>query len=398
MNRIDTNILSKYCYESETTRDWLAHLEKTHLTNTELKAERYSDAIMVPDEGRLEAFSGGVFDANGQAIKGSFQRGGLLTAEKLRQNLDAEEPEMLNEEIVYLGQYRNQWGSFLVDSVSRLWYALDCNENCKFAFLATQQVLGGIHPNTWKFLNALGIKENQIYYITKPTRVKKLIIPEMSFVPYGTVAVTDHEQIPRYHRAYLDTIYRVTDCIGNINIDVHEKVYFSRSKFSKKSRTDFGEDLIVRMLQENNFYIVYPEEHSLEEQIFYVNTCKVFASIGGSCAHNIVFSKTRPQMILFNRMNGFQWHQWMLDEMAKVEPITYVDMYCEPFKAWFKTTLSGPYLYLINKNVTRFAADYHFVLPTEATAFRKKTRVVCDYTLQIVRTIVGRIYHAIIGH
>lgn len=388
--------LSKYCYSSETTKEWLNHISISHLADDPLQVEEYDNAVLIPDGGNFGGFAGGVFSADGKPIKRSFQRKGLNSAERLYHCTNLLQAGCIEDEVVYLGQYRNQWGSFLVDSISRLWFAIEHPEKYKYVFLATQPKLGGIHRNAWKFLDALGIKEDQVFYITEPTCIRKVIVPEMAFIPTGTLAVREGEQIPRYHREYLDTIYKAVDHISVPDIEPHEKVYFSRSKFAAKSKTDYGESFITELMQANGYYIVYPEEHTLEEQIFYVNTCKVFASIGGSCAHNIIFSKTKPQMILFNRMNGYQWHQWMLDEMANVEPITYVDMYCEPYKAIFKTTISGPYLYLINQNVKRFAEDQGFVIPPGSNNFLKIMMTLCRYTCRVLHTAATKICHSIL--
>ena len=62
-------------------------------------------------------------------------------------------------------------------------------------------------------------------------------------------------------------------------------------------------------------------------------------------------------------MNGYQFHQWFLNEMANVEPITYVDAYNEPFKLLTKTNVNGPFLYMINKNVKMFAKDFKMTIP-----------------------------------
>lgn len=45
-------------------------------------------------------------------------------------------------------------------------------------------------------------------------------------------------------------------------------------------------------------------------------------------AHIVLFfSFVKPKTIIVNRMNGYQFHQWFLNEMANVEPITYIDAY-----------------------------------------------------------------------
>lgn len=381
--------LTEYCYPTEATTGWLEHIKKSHLDTNPLSSTRVENAVIIPD--LLRCLMGGVFESDGKPIVSAFQRYGIMTANKLFGHYNPKTVKREKRKAIYLGQYRNHWGSFLVDSASRLWYTPENPQDYVYVFAATQIKLGGIHKNVYNFLSRLGINEEQVLLVKEPTVFDSLIIPEMSLVPYGTQG-----EEPRWHKEYLDTVYKITDSVLAENEDKEypQKVYFSRGKFSKNQKSDFGEELIAEMMRANGYYVVYPEEHSLEEQILYVNKCKEFASVGGSCAHNVIFSKTAPKMTLFSRMNGYQWHQWMLDEMAGVEPITYVDSYSEPYKPFFKTTISGPYLFWPNKNVKKYALDRNFTVPKFSVA--QKISIRARYTVRVIRTILSNIKRRII--
>lgn len=381
------NDLTKYCYKNENTEGWLNHLKVSHYCNSKLTSEVEENALCIPDQGKLgECFMGGIYTNEGEPVELSFQRNGFETAKKLIQKTDLSNVKFEDKKVVYLGQYRVHYGSFLVDSISRLWYTLDDPQNYQYVFLATQTVLGtSLHKSAVDFFNLLGISESQITIITEPTRYRKIIIPEEAYTP-----------LKEYHPEFLDIIRKVVRSASVEGIKPTEKVYFSRSKFAYKLKSDFGEEFIAELFRCNGFEVIYPEEHSLAEQIFYVNNCKVFASIGGSCAHNILFSLTKPKMILLNRMNGYQFHQWFLNEMAGVEPITYVDAYTEPFKKVFKTEVTGPFLYWCNTNVKKFAKDYGMIIPRYS--FWKKARCMVRYVfyfakkqVYIMRNRIGKI-------
>lgn len=367
--------LTKYCYDNEHASEWLEHLSQSHFSDEVLSAVTIENAVCVPDQGMLECFSGGVYDFNRNPVEISFQRKGYATAGVLAEKMNCADIDFIDEDVVYLGQYRRHYGSFLVDSISRLWYALKDPGRYRYVYLLTQPELGeSLHETAYCFLEHLGIKREQVMLIKNPTRFTSITIPEMSFVPHVG-----------WHQEFLDTVYKVVDAVDELPLETHEKVYFSRSKFSGNSHSDFGEEFIVRLFEQNGFYIVYPEEHSLDEQIYIVNHCKVFASVGGSCAHNIIFSKVRPKMILMNRMNGYQWHQWMLDEMAGVEPITYVDAYNEPYKRIYKTKVTGPFLYWINLNVRSFADDYGMKLPQ--FTIQTKIKIFLKYSYRVLKSL-----------
>lgn len=368
--------LTKYCYHSTCTREWLDHLSRSHFSEHPLTIEEVDDAILLPDSGKLECFSGGIVNAKREPVVKSFQRNGLKTVEKLISFTDFGVIPYINKKVYYIGQYRNHWGSFLVDTIPRLWHAIDSPEKYTFAILGTQTDLGGIHDNVYEFFELFGIRREQILYIDRPTQFKQVIIPDLSYVPLDS-----------WYSEYRAIIRKVVRHSLVSDFRCSEKIYFSRSRFSKESKTDFGEDLLVDIMKANGFQIVYPEDCSLKEQINYVNHCKVFATVGGSCAHNIIFAQKPPKMILFNRMNGYQWHQWMLDEMAEVEPITYVDAYWEPYKLIYKTGIDGPFLYWINKNTKRFFADNGYTYPSSIARIISQFGVFFRYSLSTVHHI-----------
>ncbi len=379
-------MLKKYCYDSQNNREWLEHLKTSHLNNSSLKVEEYENAIILPDAGKLPCFAGGIVDSLIQPIQMSFQRFGLQTTQELINNTDFNNINVRNETVYYIGQYRNHWGSFLIDTIPRLWKAIDHPEKYTYALLGTQTDLGGIHDNVYKFFSLFGIKKEQIIYITEPTQFTKIIIPELSYVPNRD-----------WHIEYLDIIKKVVDNCKCTTVKAHERIYFSRSRFSKKSKTDFGEELIVKIMEDNGFHIVYPEECTLEEQIAYVNNCKVFSSVCGSCAHNIIFSFNKPKVFLFSRMNGYGWHQWMLNEMAAVDPINYVDAYREPYKWIFNTSVSGPYLYCITKKVINFLKDNDYVYYNKYKDRILHIGIFMRYSVKVFYIIGARIKSVFLG-
>ncbi len=378
--------LTKYMYDNENRNDWLKHLEYSHINNDKLNVLTIKDGLCLPDQNLLNGgFNGGVYDKDNNPVYSSYQRNSADTATKLLNKTDLSNIDYIDKKVVYLGQYRVHYGSFLIDSIARLWYTLDNPEKYEYIYLSTQSILGtNLHKSAIDFLSLLGINENQVSIITRPTRFKKIIIPDLSYIP-----------LVDYHQEYLDIIKKVVSNIKVKDLETYDKIYFSRSKFSKETKSDFGEIFIDRLFEENDYKIIYPEEHTLEEQIYYVDNCKVFASVGGSCAHNIIFSFAKPKTIIINRMNGYQFHQWFLDEMAGVEPITYVDAYIEPYKFLGETGVTGPFLFWLNKNVKEFAKDNNMILPN--ISIFEKIYWFSKYTFYFIKSILYRIKKRILN-
>lgn len=349
---MDKNLI-RYGYSNSSNKDWLEFKKKNHKENRKLDSSCYHDILLIPDTGTgVGTFNGGGFNKAGKPVPAFFQRKGIESSKELFKKGYVENAEVINEKVVYLGQIRNHWGSFLFDSITRLWYLKENPTLSKYVFLKTNVESGEIHENCLHFLELYGISKEQVYFIDKPTWLSEVIVPDLSLYPFE-----------KWNNKYLDTIFYVVDQ-ASISADLeYEKVYFSRAKFSKKYKSDFGNELICDFFRINGFKIIYPEELTLDEQISVVNQCKVFASVCGAGAHNVIFSKNRPQTVLVKRMNGYQEHQWFFDEMAGVEPVTYIDAYCEPFKHIYRTTMGGPYLFLINKNIRLYAKDNNMKLP-----------------------------------
>ena len=105
-------------------------MKVSHYCNSKLTSEVEENALCIPDQGKLgECFMGGIYTNEGEPVELSFQRNGFETAKELIQKTDLSNVKFEDKKVVYLGQYRVHYGSFLVDSISRLWYTLDDPKN-----------------------------------------------------------------------------------------------------------------------------------------------------------------------------------------------------------------------------------------------------------------------------
>ena len=379
----------RFAYKnSSSNKDYLEFLRRKHEKHIPLKASCFEKAYVVSDAITNTCNKGGVFNSNRNAIKQSFPRKSYKECEKLKNAANFDNAPFIDEEVVYLGNLRNHYGNFLVDSISRLWYAIKNPENHKYVVSLTMPSSGRtFHKNIYRFFELFGIKKEQIIVVENVVQFKNVIIPDLSLSPVGSEEVY-------FTKEFRQIISKVAKAAEPFN-ESYEKVYFSRAKFCKNSKTDFGEEAIVELMQTNDYKIIYPEECTLDMQIHFVNTCKVFASIGGSLAHNIIFSIIRdkkPTMYLFNRMNGYQFHQWLLNEICEVE-LDYIDMYSEPYRWFFKPSPSGPFLYKINKNVKRFAKDKNYVISKQKHV--NNCKIFLKYSLRVLKVIGSKIKHKI---
>ncbi len=370
------NDIKHYCYNNEVILEREEYLASSHFSDKSLSVVTAKNAVCIPAK---SAFMGGIVDQNGIPIPYAFQRNGFDEAENLIAKTDFSNIKFVDKKVVYLGQYRKHHGSFLADSISKLWYALDNPKAYEYIYILTQDTLGAeFHDAARDFFKMLGIQEDHITLVKEQTRFAEIIIPEDSYIALKT-----------WHPEYLRTIQKAVANKGEVSISPYEKIYLSRVKFSKGKKIDYGEQTIVDFFEANGFKTIYPDDYSMAEQMFFVENCKVFAAVGGASAMNVIFASKCPEVIIVNRLKGWQHHLWIISQMLNAESWRYIDVYYEPYKFLKQTSIGGPFLYWKNKNLKAFAKDNGYVIP-KGNLFNK-TKILIRYTLRFIHTILAEI-------
>jgi hypothetical protein len=144
---------------------------KDFLRTDPLNALRITNGIVLP-------LKGGVLDENGRYIESSAYRNSPLKSYEYDQN----DLLVYDKKVVYIGYYHaNHWGHLIVDGISRLWYLPKDTEDYYFCLVNKYDNNSVLSNNCLVLLNMLGIPENKLLYVTKPSRFKEVLIPEKSF-------------------------------------------------------------------------------------------------------------------------------------------------------------------------------------------------------------------------
>ncbi|WP_026517889.1 glycosyltransferase 61 family protein [Butyrivibrio sp. MC2021] len=252
---------------------------------------------------------GGVVDSEGRFVEASvMDTAKLIRRSKLCKKrfggfyeVDPAAVAAVDEEVIYMGFFWEQYGHFLVDIIGRLWYALD--NDLKIACVISGKKIGG---NYLKLLNLMGIDEDRIIYVTEPTSFKKVYVPETSFYP-GKYYTSEY-------KGMIDRIITsaAKECEG---LETYDKVYFSRSSFPS---AEVGEKSIEKLMEKNGFHILHPEKLSTAQQVYYVNNCRHLASIEGTIAHNCVFMNAEARQTIFIRGDLPNVFQFQLNSLKGV--------------------------------------------------------------------------------
>ena len=310
------------------------------LSDKELKAPKYNDAILLPIKSRNDGsiwYMGGVLDADGHYIQET-----ALKSEVCYNNYKIEgDVPYIDEDVVYIGFYWDHYGHFIIEQLSRLWYFIKNGD--KKLKLCYSMANGMPLPGYIKQLfNILGITEQNSIKITEPTRFRSIIIPEMS-------TLASNWYTKEYKLIY-DTIRSRVMPVYN------DKVYLSRTHFEKSKEYEFGEWYIEKLFAVNGYKIVYPEELSFIEQLSIIKGAKTVACISGSLLHQMLFAQDGAELIVLQQFSGINSAQRLVNEMRRLK-VTYIDCFAE--LPCVKQGV-GPYLLVNNNTLRNYAKDNRF--------------------------------------
>lgn len=294
-----------------------------------------------PNDGLLFG-KGGVVDAEGQYIDLS------AVPDRVQFPYPYENPQYRDEKAVYCGYLVNQWGHFLVEGVTRLWYFLENDPTIdKYVFFIDENENREIRGNYREFLELLGVWE-KTEIINKPTAYRELLVPEMSC-----------RSRLFYSPKYREIFDRVAD---NVKADPAwkplEKIYYSRSQLAKGRPFEFGFETLDDFFQKNGYTLLYPEKVPLSQMIFYIRNAQVVASLSGSLPHNMLFANQGQRVEILERCVLNDDNQTDVNRIRELK-VTYIDANISLYTIDFV----GPFIMGYNENLQRFAADNGYVPP-----------------------------------
>jgi len=315
---------------------------------TELEVLRLTNATILPlrelSDDQLLFGRGGVVDAGGNYVPLS----GIETRIGLGYAFEA--PAYRDETVVYCGYLVNHWGHFLVEAVTRLWYALENDPRVdKYVFFVDEGEERTVKGNYREFFTLLGIYD-KLELVNAPTTYREVIVPEIAF-----------QCMKFYSPKYLEIFDHIA---GHITVDPNwtrpDKLYFTRSQFAKGNGLDFGLDALDSFFQNNGYLVLAPETVSLSQLIFYIRGASQIATISGSVHHNMLFARTGQTLTIMERLIINDDHQVCINQMRQLN-VTAVDA---NFHLYTVDT-AGPFIVGCNHILARYIQDRHLNPPDD---------------------------------
>ncbi|MDD4556571.1 MAG: glycosyltransferase 61 family protein [Alphaproteobacteria bacterium] len=257
-----------------------------------------------------------------------------------------------NKKVIYGGFFNNHFGHFLVETVSRLWYWLEHQEeNLDIVFIQAKNKK--TPPQIWEFLEILGISKNKIRILEEITQFREIIIPSQATIIKSA-----------YNEKFINIYQAMAKKVEPKNV---EKIYLSRTKL-KKGTICFGEELIEKTFKENGYKIIYPEKISLKEQISYLNNAKEIAGLSGTALHLALFAKPKTKLISLERSDCAIEEQILINQAMQLDAY-YVGANANPVPIDHS---AGPVLVTITESLAKFFNEHHFKYDTQKIGYVKK--------------------------
>lgn len=258
---------------------------------------------------------GGIVDKEGRFVPMSAMHGeNGVQSMGLSYSFQKDSCKKLSGEYIYLGFFIKHWGHFIIDSSTRLYFALKNPDLKCFFILREGQNIEPFPHQIDRALELAGLRD-RIMFISEPTQIEEIIVPEQSYVSQS-----------HYSQEYIDTFNVIANNIEPTHAKAFSKVFFSRSNFNKYRRCEIGDELLDELFSGEGYEIIYPELESLDNQIFFLNSCKEWSTVAGSLVHNLMFAISPPATKIVSKSSYINLEDMDTCKIKGVLP-QYLDFY-----------------------------------------------------------------------
>jgi hypothetical protein len=190
---------------------------------------------------------------------------------------------------IYLGHISSHYGHFLIESLARAWVTIGCEFKDMKCLMHVRDPSVLELPHIKRSFEALGVSSNRILRFDRPTLVRQIVLPNVSFQA--------NSHVYDAYKATMQTI--ATACNPGRIAQTDQPLYVSRSQFKAKRRTHSGEAEVEHYIKNRGGRVFHPQKQSFDEQILAFNQHKVIVGINGSAMHNLAFSMSPLQAVQF---------------------------------------------------------------------------------------------------
>lgn len=265
--------------------DFLRFFPNAPLDCVERRSVTFSPAIhdsSVPTGTRLGAFaSDGTFLSEFR-----IQRGAKYSVEE-------QAPSAVEERFagtaIYGGVMFPHYGHFLLESLSRAWFALQHPQLP--IFWHASNGLDTMSKWRWEVFGLLGVSAARIKFIMRPTLVDHVLLPDAG-------CVLDRWIDPLHARAIGVVPFADRPLSG-------KRVWLSRSRLPEKLARIDGESEMEGCLAAAGWTVIYPEDLTVQEQLSAMADAEEIAGFEGSAFYTLLLAgNVRARITMYRRSKG----------------------------------------------------------------------------------------------
>jgi len=290
----------------------LLALTHSHLNESASQVQEISEGYLLPlrktaVESRSGIYEGGVVDSNLRFIAGLERKKGQVVNYTCMQGYEfkKEDADKSDETVIFGGIFISTFGHLFAECLSRLWWVIRHRENQQ------KVVLLGI-PGQKKFaedfFELLGIAKERIWRIEKPTRFRKIIVPEQSV-----------RLLSDYKKEYL-TVY--DEIRSRVKAKDYEKIYLTRRKFA--AQDGINEEFFENFYGNRGYKIIAPEQFTIKEQVEIMAGAEEVVCTQGTLSHLALFCGPGTKLTIIRRTENVLRQQILIDQARQLE-VTYID-------------------------------------------------------------------------
>ncbi len=301
-----------------------------YIVNKQMKIVKEDDAVVLP----VKDMEGGIVSNDGNFVSSSYHDGEFL---KIGGKYDGfKEPEYFEQEVYFGGYFIQQWGHFLLDSLSRLW-ALNKYPNIKIIILKLHSNYE-IKGNYYRTYELLGITKERIIEVDHPMKFKRIYIPSSCCFSNRT-----------YTYDYVKIINTIINNARNIHTYDNKKIYLTRTCLKSAKLKEIGEKDIEFFFRKNNYSIISPEKIDLDSIISIFQRADVVVCLNGSIALNVLFGRNNMNLLVLNKTSLKHDNLYSVLRIHEINP-QYLNVYNEPIKGIPSCLGKGPFWVDVNSN------------------------------------------------
>lgn len=317
-----------------------------HKPDSFISFNQYTDSYVLPHKSKLGTWGlGGVLDNKRNYIENS----GFIGWTTFGGSYDFDKYSISDDEVIWFGNLINHWGHFIVDNLSRMWWILE-NESSEKKIVYVSES-DSVHQNILRFFEILGIGLERLIRVTSVTRFKSIIIPDYS--------KTEDFYSDRFTSIF-NKVIGSCDYAGISQPNkLMGKIYLSRQSFSSAKGRELGEDLVELLFSDCGYNIIYPENLSLDEQIFMWNNSDEIVCFNGTIPLNICFCRNKNlRLCVLNKTSRLHQNIYDFLSIFKLNHINIIDAYFKDSDRYVESLGGGPFIMKVTDDVTAYLGGH----------------------------------------